>query len=93
MAEVLTQWEPSVTRDEDKTKEQLIGELSELRRQVISLEAEKIERSRKKDTSKNNAHGECRNLLQLVLDAIPVRVFWVSPMRPMTIWSQTSGTP
>jgi PAS domain S-box-containing protein len=58
-------------QDEDKSKEQLLTELHELRKQVAESEKNKEERNRAEQ-----ARQESQQMLQSVLDTIPVRVFW-----------------
>jgi two-component system sensor histidine kinase/response regulator len=57
--------------DNTKTKSQLIADLSELRRRVATLEAAEAGH---KQTGEELYHS--RQMLQLVLDTIPQRVFW-----------------
>jgi PAS domain S-box-containing protein len=63
--------EESKMQDEEKSKEQLITELHELRTRVAESEQDKEERKRAEQ-----ALQESQQILQLVLDTIPVRVFW-----------------
>src|SRR3989304_4191995 len=57
--------------DNDKSKSQLLSELAELRRRVIELEvAEATHKKTEEDLYQS------RQMLQLVLDTIPQRVFW-----------------
>jgi PAS domain S-box-containing protein len=58
-------------QDEDKTKEQLITELHQLRKRLAESEKDKAEHKQAE-----RALRESRQMLQLVLDTIPVRVFW-----------------
>ena len=55
----------------DKSKEQLITELKALRQRVAELEKGETERKRMEQ-----ALRESQQMLQTVLDTIPVRVFW-----------------
>jgi PAS domain S-box-containing protein len=57
--------------DEDKSKKQLIDELHALRKRVAESEKDKEERKRAEQ-----ALQESQQMLQSVLDTIPVRVFW-----------------
>ena len=57
--------------DDGRTKSQLIAELAHLRDRVASLETAE---SRNKQTEEELYHS--RQMLQLVLDTIPQRVFW-----------------
>ena len=57
--------------DQDTSKKEKISELERLRQRVSELEAYKQEMN---DTE--NELRQSRKLLQLVLDSIPVRIFW-----------------
>jgi len=57
--------------DNEKTKSQLLSELVELRRRITELETAEAKRKR---TEEDLYHS--REMLQLVLDTIPQRVFW-----------------
>jgi len=57
--------------DNEKTKSQLLSELVELRRRITELETAEAKRRR---TEEDLYHS--RQMLQLVLDTIPQRVFW-----------------
>jgi PAS domain S-box-containing protein len=78
-------------RDEEKSKEQLLHELRELRRLIAPLEEEhkehkataylaemneKLTREIEERRKAELALQESRQMLQSVLDTIPVRVFW-----------------
>lgn len=58
-------------RDGDKTRDQLISELHELRRRLDESEKAEV---KSKQTERELL--EARKMFQLVLDTIPVRVFW-----------------
>ncbi len=58
-------------QDEDKSKQQLITELHELRNRVAESERDNEERKRMEEELL-----EPQRMLQSVLDTIPVRVFW-----------------
>jgi PAS domain S-box-containing protein len=58
-------------RDEDQTKKQLITELRRLRRRLAESEKDKAEH-----VQAERALRESQHMLQLVLDTIPVSVFW-----------------
>ena len=58
-------------QDEDKTKEQLTAELHQLRKRLAESEKDQAERKKAE-----RALQESQQMLQLVLDTIPVRVFW-----------------
>jgi len=58
-------------RDENKTKAQLIDEIIELRQRVAKLETAEIEFRQAEEIL-----FQSREMLQLVLDTIPQRVFW-----------------
>ena len=54
-------------RDEEKTKEQLIDELIELRARVSRLETLEAERKHTEETLRENK-GECRTILEGIED-------------------------
>lgn len=58
-------------QDSDKSREQLIGELNDLRGRIFRLEKHEEERE-----GVEQALQESQQMLQSVLDTIPVRVFW-----------------
>lgn len=64
-------YEESEMKDEDKTKDQLITELRRLRGRLTEAEKDKAEHEQAQ-----LALQESRHMLQLVLDTIPVSVFW-----------------
>jgi len=64
-------YEESEMKDEDKTKGQLITELRRLRGRLTEAEKGKAEHEQAQ-----LALQESRHMLQLVLDTIPVSVFW-----------------
>jgi PAS domain S-box-containing protein len=72
-------------QDDDKTREQLIIELNELRKRVAELEKGQAESKPAEDALSEHYRNfqqttqqleQSRNMLQMIIESIPVRVFW-----------------